>query len=220
MKDKKIAYSEDVIKRFFITATHYIYKARCLRKWAENFLQTGSFPTFNQGSHSKTTTCITNEDFQQLMKEILRNVPNEKRNPTKFKNYLNNTFFQTTSFPDCPTKISNSTARRWMLFLNFSLDKQGRGYYTDEHNRADIVKYRDELFLPRMKSMEPRMAYFEGDEMEKKILNLKENEKELVLITHDETTFYCNDGSKMVWMENGKHRLLPKSKGFAMSLNF
>ena len=70
-----------------------------------------------------------------------------------------------------------------MLFLNFSLDKQGRGYYTDEHNRADIVKYRDELFLPRMKSMEPRMAYFEGDEMEKKILNLKENEKELVLIT-------------------------------------
>jgi hypothetical protein len=37
---------------------------------------------------------------------------------------------------------------------------------------------------------------------------LKDGEKEAVLVTQDESTFYCN----------GKKKLLPKSKGFPISV--
>ena len=38
---------------------------------------------------------------------------------------------------------------------------------------------------------------------------LTTGEREVVLVTHDESTFYCNKGLKLFWMENGKKKLLP-----------
>jgi hypothetical protein len=47
---------------------------------------------------------------------------------------------------------------------------------------------------------------------------LKDGEKEAVLVTQDESTFYCNEGRRFFWLENGKKKLLPKSKGFSISV--
>ena len=33
--------------------------------------------------------------------------------------------------------------------------------------------------------------------------DLENNQKRIVLITHDESTFYSNECKQMVWMENG-----------------
>ena len=44
--------------------------------------------------------------------------------------------------------------------------------------------------------------------METKIdTDLLDGEKEIVLITHDESTFYCNEGRRLFWLENGKMKL-------------
>ena len=48
---------------------------------------------------------------------------------------------------------------------------------------------------------------------------LLEGEKRVVLITHDESTFYCCEGKPMLWMENGKSKLLPKSKGTSIMVS-
>jgi hypothetical protein len=48
---------------------------------------------------------------------------------------------------------------------------------------------------------------------------LAEGERKLVLITHDESTFYCNEGKKFFWLENGKRKILPKSKGQSLMIS-
>ena len=49
--------------------------------------------------------------------------------------------------------------------------------------------------------------------------NLEDGEKEIVMITHDESTFYCNEGMRLFWMENGKKKLLPKCKGQSIMIS-
>ena len=50
--------------------------------------------------------------------------------------------------------------------MAINLKLQRKGYYTDGHNREDIVEYRDKVFLPRMLSYERRMQEYSGDEMD------------------------------------------------------
>lgn len=45
------------------------------------------------------------------------------------------------------------------------------------------------------------------------------NEREIVLITHDESTFYANDGKRVVWMENGKKKIRPKTVGTSIMIS-
>ena len=42
---------------------------------------------------------------------------------------------------------------------------------------------------------------------------LVNDDSRVVLITHDESTSYCCEGKPMLWMENGRNKLLPKTKG-------
>jgi hypothetical protein len=43
--------------------------------------------------------------------------------------------------------------------------------------------------------------------------------REAVQVTHDESTFYANDGKSFFWMENGKKKILPKSKGQSIMIS-
>ena len=89
-------------------------------------------------------------------------------------------------------------------------------YCTDGHNRDDIVDYRDNVFLPRMLQYEKRMQEKDMDVVIPP--ELTNGEKRVVLITHDESKFYCNEGKPLIWMENGK-KLLPKSKGTSIMVS-
>jgi hypothetical protein len=112
------------------------------------------------------------------------------------------------------------TAAAWMQILNFKPTKASKGWYCDGHERADIVQYRNDYFLPIMEKLENRMTWYEGADMENEIKPvLLNNEKEVVLITHDESTFYSNEGIRIFWMENGKKKLLPKSKGTSLMVS-
>ena len=78
------------------------------------------------------------------------------------------------------------------------------------------MKYRDEAFLPQMLQYERRMMNFEGENMDVECPPLLDGECHVVLITHDETTCYCCEGKAFMWMEDGKNKLLPKTKGTSM----
>ena len=107
-----------------------------------------------------------------------------------------------------------------MKYLGYNPKLQQKGYYTDGHNRDDIVDYRDNVFLPRMLQYEKRMQEYSGKDMEVVLPpELSNGEKRVVLITHDESTFYCNEGKPLMWMENGKNKLLPKSKGTSIMVS-
>ena len=49
--------------------------------------------------------------------------------------------------------------------------------------------------------------------------NLAVDEKKVVFITHDESTFYCCEGKKVMWMENGKMKILSKTNGTSMMVS-
>jgi transposase len=107
-----------------------------------------------------------------------------------------------------------------MRVLKFELKLQQKGYYTDGHNRIDVTAYRDNTFLPRMVDLERRMREYSGPDMtDIKEPALRQGERRVVVITHDESTFYCCEGKPMLWMENGKNKLLPKTKGTSIMVS-
>ena len=74
------------------------------------------------------------------------------------------------------------------------------GWFTNAHERNDVVTSRETL-LKEMLELERRMCHFEGEGMETRIEpSLLDGEKEVVLITHDELTFYCNKGRRFFWL--------------------
>jgi transposase len=167
---------------------------------------------FQQGLNIKTSSIITDEHVQSFLLSHLRLMKDEDRTPEKFRDMCNHELFSKIS--NAPESISIKTSCRWMKFLGFKLKSMTKGYYTDGHNREDVAEYRDEVFLPRMLEYERRMEDYTGEDMSTVIApELREGEKRVVLITHDESTFYCCEGKPMLWMENGKNKLLPKTKG-------
>jgi hypothetical protein len=114
--------------------------------------------------------------------------------------------------------------QRWMRFLGFRNTKLRKGYCTDDHNRKDIITYRDTVFLPQMQTYVDKMQHYEGPEMTTIILpiippTVKLGDRRVVMITHDKSTFYSNEGKTMMWMENGKQKLLPKNKGESLMIS-
>jgi len=64
------------------------------------------------------------------------------------------------------------------------------------------------------------MSQFEGDNLEIQINpSLKENEKEHVFVTHDETIFYANDGRKSGWAPNNEQPLRKKGQGLSIYIS-
>jgi hypothetical protein len=49
--------------------------------------------------------------------------------------------------------------------------------------------------------------------------NLYGDEKRKIFIVHDESTVYANDATKIVWLENGKNILRPKTNGRSIMVN-
>jgi hypothetical protein len=63
------------------------------------------------------------------------------------------------------------------------------------------------------------MAKYEGENMERIPLILEPNEKEIILITHDECIFYSNDGKRGVWTKSGELPLRKKGNGRSIMVN-
>ena len=83
----------------------------------------------------------------------------------------------------------------------------------DGHERADVIEYRNHVFLPRWQQYLPRMVTFLENGSWSIPDTLPAGEKPLVLITHDESTFNANDGKRQLWVKDRKQPLRPKSRG-------
>jgi hypothetical protein len=100
------------------------FKCRQIIHWADNYLLTGTFPAHKQGKHPKTASVVTDENVQALLKRYLRELKDEDRTPKLFRQHLNEVLLKT--IPNAPDKVSEETARRWMLFLEFKPTKASK----------------------------------------------------------------------------------------------
>jgi hypothetical protein len=69
----------------------------------------------------------------------------------------------------------------------------------DGHEREDVVKYRNEVFLPVMLQYEQRMTQFDGPELKTKPPTLQGGEREIIPIFHDESSFHANEYKRSAW---------------------
>ena len=88
------------------------------------------------------------------------------------------------------------TAQRWLHQMGWHYGKQKRGMYIDGHEREDVIKYREE-FIGRWKEFEKQMVLYDNDG---NISNIpagfpvtQGQPFKLMLLTHDESTFYEYD---------------------------
>jgi hypothetical protein len=118
------------------------------------------------------------------------------------------------------TGISLRTAQQWLQRLDWRYSRKKNGMYIDGHEREDVVKYR-EGFVARWKEYELRMQTFDNDGNELPrpagFPVPQTGRFWLVLITHDESTFFANDRRKKYWVHTSD-KATPERKGEGASL--
>jgi hypothetical protein len=91
--------------------------------------------------------------------------------------------------------------------MGFTYQDAKKDVYFDGHEREDVVKYREEVFLKAWQEHSRRFVIFKEDGSWEKPHGLRPNEKPLVLVTHDESTFNANDGKHRFWAKKGEQPL-------------
>lgn len=69
----------------------------------------------------------------------------------------------------------------------------------DGHEREDVVKYRNKVFLPTMAKYEERMAKYEGPELKRHDPNLQPGERRIIAYFQDECCFHAHDQPSSAW---------------------
>jgi hypothetical protein len=69
----------------------------------------------------------------------------------------------------------------------------------DGHERPDVVKYRNESYLPKLQVFESRMVQYHGPNLERRPPTLKPGEKQIIALFHDECSFHAFDYKKSAW---------------------
>lgn len=113
--------------------------------------------------------------------------------------------------------ISLATARRWMPKIGFQWRQGYRGMYIDGHERADVVKYRQEVFIPRWRELLSRTREWDkdGKEIPKKF---SPGTRVVVFWFQDESVFYQYDKRKKRWVIVKEECPEPETKGEGYSI--
>ncbi|KAI0265291.1 hypothetical protein BC834DRAFT_808271, partial [Gloeopeniophorella convolvens] len=113
----------------------------------------------------------------------------------------------------CTPSISERTARRWLAKLNWRFQKKANGMYIDGHERKDVVEYR-QAFVKRWEGYEARFHKWDndGNELRPRGFPVPGGHFRLILVTHDESTFFQNDQRKTAWGHKDD-KPTPKAKG-------
>jgi len=186
------------------------HQARRICEWGNEFLTTGALSRHRQGTHAKIDPLIDNENFSIACKEWLRITKVESRSPLELKMHI-----EKVILPDIENSrktISESTCREYMKKWGYTFGAHAKDVYMDGHEREDVQIYRTQ-FVKRMLDLEPRMSTFIGEEMVQKRPTLRDGEKEVVMVTHDECAFHAYDAQSRMWMAEGEQLLRKKGAG-------
>jgi len=194
------------------------YLATCIRNWAKEFLETEKLAHHQQGAHAKIDALIDDEDFSQKCIEWLREQQVEKRDPLSLKKWIEEELFPKMTGSTKRETISETTCRTYMMEWGFSYSAYSKDVYYDGHEREDVIEYR-KGWVNRMLDLEKRMDIFEGEEMKIVAPALGDDEKKVVQITHDECTFYANDGKRWMWIGEGESILRKKGDGKSLMVS-
>ncbi|KAG2210685.1 hypothetical protein INT45_003996 [Circinella minor] len=194
------------------------YRRKAIRCWANEFLDFGFISEHQQGKNAKRESILSDETIEQQIREWITNHKVEQCNLPNLLKFVNMTIL-----PEelrIPGTISHTTLWRFMHEWGYVYRKNNKDIYYDGHDRADVVKYR-QAWAKRMMQYRERMETYKSDAVETVIepALLASAQKKLVLVTHNESTFYANDGKQTLWLQEGETVLRNKSPGQSIMIS-
>lgn len=187
--------------------------ARNLWKWIKAYLHSEKLPLHRYGTYH--SSILDDEDFQRDIQLHLTEIAK--------KGYIRaQDIVDYVATPEVQQKLGMKargihiqTARRWLHKLSWRYQQKKKGMYIDGHECEDVVEYR-KGFVERWREYERRFVIYGNDG---KVLSTPTGfpvpqgvRFRLILVTHDESTFYENDRRKLQWV-NDKAKPVTEKKG-------
>ena len=169
-------------------------QARNIHTWIHNYLAQDRLPTHHHGQHSKSI--LDHEDFaQDIQLHLMVIAKNSYIHAQDVVDYVTTLKIQEKLGSKSHT-ILVQTAQRWLKQLNWQYGKKPNGMYVDGHEREDVVQYQKE-FIAIWKDYEKQMVTYDKDgniDFTPTGFPIAQGHCfQLILVTHDESTFYTND---------------------------
>ncbi|KAJ7159143.1 hypothetical protein C8R43DRAFT_859265, partial [Mycena crocata] len=176
---------------------------------------------------------LDDEDFADTIKLHLQSVSE------KDGHFTAQTLVDLVASPEIQEKISEAgvakqsisiwTARRWLEKLDWRYGRQKNGMYIDGHDDTpeDVVAYRAAFVRHWMEQYKPRMVVYDnnGEPIKQPkgyVLQGKYKNQpfRIILVTHDESTFYANDRKNVGWThKSDKGKPQPKGEGKSIMIS-
>ena len=200
-----VASSTAVAEEVFYGRSPMSY-GRKIRIWTSFYMKYLYLPPVCQGKHQKVKPLLCENDILEQCRSFLLGLPRDGIRISIFKNFI-----ETELFPG--RTVSENTVRRCLVSLGYSYKQLKKGVYLDGHERPDVQQNRNG-FLDKIFIYESYMEKYSGDSMEiVESPNLPEGQKRHVLVVHDESLFYSNDGVSSAWVHPKHPPLRKKGKG-------
>lgn len=187
---------------------------RNIRRWCQEFIVDGRLPQNKYGTWT-TSVLHTDEDMKMEIIAHLQGI-GKYFSAADLHNYINQPAIMERMGRRKP--VTTRTARRWLKILEFRWGQEKKGMYSDGHEREDVVRYRQETFLPRYQDLHSQAAQFDhdcgkipGEEP------LPDGQREVIFHYHDESIFYGNDRRKLRWTHDSES-CKPYAKGEGQSV--
>jgi hypothetical protein len=191
------------------------HKFKTVRKWTNFFVENLKLMPEKRGTF-KRILLFHDESFQHQARLFLRKLNGQKLNPSHFHEWVHD---YVKDRPDyLQTKISLRTCHRWMILLGFKYGKWKKGVYVDGHERGDVVSYRKK-FLERFVNYRKRTIEYDGVHMSRVFGPQQEPGRPLIVIYHDESTYYANDDGGCGWFESQRPPLRKKGQGLSLMVS-
>ena len=202
--------------------------SRCVRALARHYQVFEQLPKEKRGSSRNSPSFLDDESVQTHCRTWLSSLPSGQVTPRTFWNALESTIFPELGITP-KHLISERTASWWLIKLGWQHMAVCKGVYMDGHKHEDVVKYRREVYLPKMLEFECRMVCFEGKELTQVEPSPLVPTCQLKAYYHDESCFHANDNTSNAWyarlycfweyywvccrLHQGEHILWKKGRG-------
>jgi hypothetical protein len=188
--------------------------SRRVRALARHYQIFKELPVEKRGGSQNARSWLYDEKVRLQTTNWLTSQKTGDVTPRKLQQALNNSIFPDLNIA-VKNPISERTARRWLIKLGWRRTAVRKGVYMDGHERADVVEYRNKIFLPAIAKFERRMAQHAGPlaELKKIMPEPIEGQRRIIIQYHDESCFHANDDARNLWLRAGEQPLRKKGRG-------
>jgi hypothetical protein len=188
--------------------------ARSIRRWIRHFIVTGGLPDNKHGRWNVST--LEDEDVANEIKRHLQQIGRYAR-AEDLVAFLKDPNIRTRL--KIVKRVSLRTAQRWLSRAGFRWRAEPKGQYFDGHERADVVTYRQTIFIPFWRALERRRIIYNeaGVPNPQHLMLLFPGEKPVLIWFHDESIFYAHDRRLVRWVHISEHAK-PFQKGDGCSV--